>query len=272
MDLYKSVGPKSGACNICGNIGPLTDDHVPPRGCATPRPTYLRSIVARSPRRNKNFAKGATKAPNGTIFRTLCSRCNNELLGKHCDPDLISMTQQVAALFESPLYLPATSIIRIRPQRVARSVLGHLSAIGIDRSAGGELTDALRSYLLDTNAPMPADLRLYYWGYQGQERVLVRDAGVMTLNQRGHSFFWLMKFRPLAFMAVWKGQLSAANLRTFDAYKSSTFDDVADLPFDAHPLPNEYWPELPQSHEMIMYGRDAIVAVDREPRGRPLSF
>lgn len=25
-------GPKVGRCNICGEVGPLTEDHVPPKG------------------------------------------------------------------------------------------------------------------------------------------------------------------------------------------------------------------------------------------------
>ena len=99
---------------------------------------------------------------------------------------------------------------------------------------------------------------------------MIRGAGLVTLRGEGSSFFWLMKYYPLAFMATWKADLSPTGLRTFDSFKTFAFGEYADLMFDLHPLPHAHWPEMPTDHEAILYGRDAIVAVDSAPRGRPL--
>lgn len=265
---YRTMGPKVGRCNICGALGNLTEDHVPPKGCVTPRPVIIGNILDRT--RAMAATLRGIKAQHGVIFRTLCESCNSDVLGTRYDPDLISMSEQVAALIDFPLYIPSSSTIRIRPQRVARSVLGHLMAVGLDRYDGGEMASGLRDCILDPGVNLPSELKLYYWVYKRPERVLIRDAGVMTLHTRGTSFFWLMKFYPLAFMAVWDGALQVPNLRTFDPYRSHGPEDYADVIVDLEPVPNPYFPEVPMSADMLLMGRDAIVMVDRPFLGRPL--
>jgi hypothetical protein len=263
---YRTVGAKEGRCNICGVYGPLTEDHVPPKGCVPPKPAMIGHITSRQRARSREI-KG-TKVNHGVVYRTLCASCNNVVLGQEYDPELISMSAQVATLIDIPLYIPSTSTVRVRPQRIARAVLGHLLAIGIDRFAAGEMGEASQKYVLGPAQHIPSDLKFYYWVYPGMDRVLVRDAGIMTLRTKGTSHFWLMKFYPLAFMAVWRGDLSVPGLRTFDLYSSYGIDDEIDLPVDLNPVPNEYFPELPQDYEMILYGEDAIITVDRPAVGR----
>lgn len=37
MPIKQTRGPQVGRCNICGEVGPLTVDHCPPKGWAGPR-------------------------------------------------------------------------------------------------------------------------------------------------------------------------------------------------------------------------------------------
>lgn len=151
MSDYRTIGPKEGRCNLCGSIGPLTEDHVPPKGCVAPRPAIIANILDRRNRRDRELP--GIKAKHGVVFRTLCSKCNSERLGAEFDPELASMSNQVVTLIDIPLYIPSASVIRVRPQRVARAVLGHLMAVGLDRYDGGEMTQGVREYILETSAP-----------------------------------------------------------------------------------------------------------------------
>lgn len=71
-------GAQSGMCNICGDDGPLTEDHTPPKGCVRPTAMELQHVTHRL-----HAGKAIkTKAQDGVKYRTLCARCNNTLLGR----------------------------------------------------------------------------------------------------------------------------------------------------------------------------------------------
>lgn len=162
----------------------------------------------------------------GVSFRSLCRRCNTELLGAAYDPALGEFSAQVRALANSPLALPASVDVMIRPQPVMRSVLGHLAAQGVDRYQKGPYTEPIRDYLLDPSLPPPAQLRMYYWLYPYRSTVLIRDAARIEHlgSGQGSVAFWLMKFYPLAFMVT----LSEPAQRL---YRMEDLDRFAQVPF-----------------------------------------
>ncbi|GAB3100517.1 hypothetical protein GCM10027159_24160 [Lysobacter terrae] len=92
-------GAKSGACNICGIVGPLTEDHTPPKGCVRPTAMELQHVT-HALEAGKAIK---TKANDGVKYRTLCARCNNALLGGRYDPVLIGFVNQVSGLLASSL-------------------------------------------------------------------------------------------------------------------------------------------------------------------------
>jgi len=248
----------SGPCNICGTVGPLTEDHTPPKGFAPAVPVRFSHIAERlsSQRRPR-----AQKAPDGVKYRSLCARCNNEVLGAEYDPALIEMGRQASALLTSPVLLPRTMTVRVKPQRVVRAVLGHIAAQGVNRYDKGSITVPLSDYIHDPTRPMPPDLRFCYWLYPHRSRVLMRDAAIMTLfNQGKGSMMWLLKSFPLAFAALWERdfRFEVPAPRDFDAYASAGIDDFVDLPIDLFNVPPEEWPEAPTNNTMIMVGQEAI--------------
>ena len=128
MPLVETRGPKVGRCNICGTDGPLTEDHTPPKGCVRPTTVELHHIHARlQPERVKGRI-----SQNGVKFRTLCGRCNSHFLGAEYDPTLIKFAQDVALVLRQDILLPTTVAIRTKPQRLMRSVIGHVWAQGVN--------------------------------------------------------------------------------------------------------------------------------------------
>lgn len=109
---------------MCGESGPLTEDHTPPKGCYKPTQVEIQSLL----RRLSNTAEGKRSrfSQNGVKYRTLCHRCNNTLLGATYDPEFISFVNHVAALFNSQIALPEVLSVPGQPQAILRSLLGHI--------------------------------------------------------------------------------------------------------------------------------------------------
>jgi len=256
-------GPKHGQCNICGDIGPLTEDHTPPKGCVRPTAMTLQHVSSRL------SAEPAvtTKAHDGVKYRTLCARCNNEFLGGRYDPALIDFVNLVAGLLASPLSLPSRMVVQAKPGRIVRAVWGHLAAVGVDRYPKGPDTEALRDFFFDESLPVPEGINVYYWVYPYRRQVLIRDAGITDMRGPSHATYWLMKFYPLAF-AVWRPARGyGLNFRDLATRCPPTPDAVVDVVVELGKLPHELWLEAPTDTQAILFGRDSMVATRRPSRG-----
>ena len=139
-------GPRIGRCNICGDYGPLTEDHTPPKGCVHPTQVEMQHITA-ALSQEPSQTRGAY-SQNGVKYRTLCGVCNNTRLGARYDPHLISFVNAIGQVLRSQIYLPNSLTLNVRPQPVVRAILGHMAAQGVDRYEKGPLTAEFRSYLL----------------------------------------------------------------------------------------------------------------------------
>jgi hypothetical protein len=272
-ERLRTRGPAAGECNICGDVGPLTEDHTPPKSCLGAKAVevhrFLTTVGGERPSQGRRFEGGAR-------WRTLCPRCNNTLLGGLYDPALADFCTQVRLAAGSALALPDEIRVEISPQLVLRSVLGHIAAVGIGRYRKGALTEPLRDYMLDVALPLPSILRVYYWLYPHTRHVIIRDAGLMrvgdddaslrNLSARDATVFWLLKFYPLAFMAtIGEAPSNRIALPNFDFYRDSSHEERHVVGVRLRPTVHPGWPEHPTSDAMIMYGDGAYIGVPRSP-------
>ncbi len=199
-------GEKQGYCRICKQYGYLTHDHVPPKGSITIRPVALRTLA-----QDKEIKP--VIAQGGASFRTLCSNCNNNLLGKQYDPELNKVSKEVGSLVNKisdlsyqGFSLPPKVEIDIKPQRLARAVIGHLLASNYhpnqrDIKHHVPSSEELRNFFLDQNAALPDNFNIYYWFYPGNRQVLIREAAMSFYSDnRKPLIFGLIKFAPIAYM------------------------------------------------------------------------
>lgn len=117
----KVRGPKKGFCAICGVRDRLTRDHVPPRSCENVTDTMVRSfaqVAGSGPTGHPTISQG------GAHFRTICTKCNNELLGREYDPSLAAFADEISryasAAYEKGLWMAESILTWAKPQRVAR--------------------------------------------------------------------------------------------------------------------------------------------------------
>lgn len=257
-------GPEIGFCVICGEKGKLTKDHVPPKNCNNLSNYDLKAFL--------DFENSGGKGANsqgGTHFRTLCQKCNNERLGLQYDPSLVDLSNEITLLVMGTknriISLPEFLYPFVKPQRLARSVIGHtLAAIAVDETKKGLISapipNALRDYFLDDALPLPDRLDIYYWMYPSRRQVVIKGAGKISMFAGpdavvGH----IIKFLPLGFWLIWdKPNKFKANLNKLVPNKDMGLDEVHQMVVSLRDIPPLDFPEAPADHEAILLNANSI--------------
>lgn len=251
-------GLRVGYCSICGMYGDLTHDHVPPKGGMKMKPVEIRTLA-------QAYYGSPTKAivsQNGVKFRTLCGRCNNELLGTKYDPELRNFTDQVSLflrnLIESNIYFPPNQPFQIRTQRVVRAIVGHLLAAFLPDDTSrpqpaSPAYDSLRSYFLDDNEPIPKELSIYIWLYPVKDQIIIRGFGLSSIRGSGTIVGDIIKFFPMAYWLVWE-QPTTANINQIQlgARKNMGIDETEIIIIDFSKIPSRSFPESPKDDEFVL--------------------
>ncbi len=263
---YSTRGPSHGPCNICGSVGRLTDDHVPPKGCrnvSTARMSQLFQILSEG-----RLPTQWRQAQGGVKYRTICGKCNNGLLGAEYDPSLIewcSHIDQFLSALRSGIRLPSHTATEIRPNRILRSVIGHMLAAAVDRPATGDFDQELVEYFLDPTRPFPASARLYYWLYPFTSQVVIRDAVYKSMlkvdREKNLTLFMLLKFYPVAFMvADARDDNTSFKWTCLSEHASAHLDDSSWVPIYLNDFPSQWWPEAPSESHFVVYGGEPLFA------------
>jgi hypothetical protein len=90
-------------CNVCGIEGRLTEDHAPPKSCASIKDIEVQNLHDRLSTSGEKSNR-PRRFQAGVCFRSLCKRCNT-LLGHDYDPALAYFCSQVRGLATNTLHL-----------------------------------------------------------------------------------------------------------------------------------------------------------------------
>lgn len=267
--VFEVIGQKVGHCNICGDYGDLTEDHVPPKGSITITSVEMHHIL-NALHIKKPKVKGKI-SQNGVKFRTLCSRCNNQLLGAIYDKEFISFSGKVGKILKSPLLLPRRMPFMVKPQQLMRAVIGHSLAFGVQRVAMGPFEEACAAYFLDLEKPLPPQVNIYYWAYPYTRQVLIRDAVLSDIRIQGQVLFKVLKTYPVSYMLTYDQPYSYDfPLESLGKYRDVDINAEAEIIVDLKAVPPLNWPEAPTSHSFVMYGDGAMEAIPyTQPRRTP---
>jgi 5-methylcytosine-specific restriction endonuclease McrA len=117
---------KIGECHLCGLIGKLLFEHVPPKAAFNNRPLVAKEIY-------QILEKGSFENTKGHIFQkgagayTLCEKCNNQT-GKWYGGAYADWTYQGMTILHHTNSVPSLSYpFRIIPLRILRSHLKLIS-------------------------------------------------------------------------------------------------------------------------------------------------
>jgi hypothetical protein len=251
---------KEGYCNICGEYGKLTFDHVPPKGCVGIQTRNV-ALLTDAFDCKKLTQYNSRQFQNGLKFKSLCEVCNNKLLGIEYDPYLNEFAAKVSnyanLIISHGISLPKSIDIEIKPQRVVRSVIGHLLAAQVreDMCTPREKApyiEAIRQYFLDPSASTPKELEVYYWLYPSDIQVIILGCGLMSINKMEPIIGEFIKFYPIAFWVTWDKPKVDISLQSLTKNKDLLIDDLLTATISIKNIPRVDWPEHPSDDEMVL--------------------
>lgn len=261
---------RKGACAICGEVGQLTFDHVPPKGVVPPDQVIVQAFASFISS-DATDARPPHRTHSSRSFPTLCSICNSERLGALYDPQLIAFANGVARWLrlrlDHDLSLPRDITVSAQPASVARAVVGHMLAADENPQRANNqpvpLRDSMQSFFLDQDGSPPSELRVHAWPYPLTQQVLLRQFAISTLGRPKYPApvsGCLLKFFPLAFLVTRTSvEVPGTRFGLLDLSTSTT----ADIELPIHGAPRPSWPERIQGNEVLFLGNDvAYVAGD----------
>jgi hypothetical protein len=260
-------------CNICLRAEILTEDHVPPKRCLCDRSVHLYGL--KDLIRIDEVPAFYTRSNDGLRYRTICSYCNNTLLGSY-DDDLKALVDAISNFCESRLVLPRRSPelpLRCRPRAVLQSVLGHLLSAKSITDELGTFDVALRPSILDPAAPIPDWIHIFYWLHPYRVVDVVRDIGMPVVRGRvwGSDFamFSILKFYPIGFIVT--DAPTYEGLPSLDEFRAASVDLEAHIKLPVDIVFPSDWPNNITADGNIIMAvdtfRDARRAVP-VPRGQ----
>ena len=217
-------------CNICGREADLTWDHVPPKCCNNSYRIKVNSWPEGMPKEN-SYEK---EYQSGIKFRSLCSECNNHLLGINYDTALADFTTQIMNVLQSESSVPGCVYIRVKVNRLSRAVCGHILAAKNYYEKDCLVDKQLREYVLNPTAFPPEDFSLLYWVYIYSTIAILRDVVVNSTNDiycTPSSMISIMNSYPIAYVITSEKDEKCGLLDLFK-YCSSDIDEEIELPID----------------------------------------
>jgi hypothetical protein len=212
-DRVRHVKIREGYCVICGQRGKLTQDHVPPQGAITISKVEQHHITEVIGLGHQKFP--GVPSPNGSKFKTVCAKCNNEIIGS-CDSEVAKLHSKV--IEDVSRYFSAHEVSLPYVSRdfdainYCRAMIGHiLSATSIDECLyepePTSYFDPLKRFVLGDDEAINDTHDIFTWFYPWERHVSAKLLGFY--NQGENAMLSLLAFYPIAFMVTEKGKGTA---------------------------------------------------------------
>lgn len=197
-----------GYCLICGSLGRLSPDHIPPKCCVTVTRVEQRHITESLDLRDRSVR--GVPSTNGSKFKTICQDCNNRLgrTDGAVGEAYRLLTGQVVTYFSQAQLLPIASV-PMNLVSYARSMIGHLLAATTARECDKSPVsmpyfDPLKRFVLGDDHALEGTHDIYYWFYPNNVHISAKH--VVFYNEGHHATVSLLSFFPVAFMVTKKGE------------------------------------------------------------------
>ncbi len=252
----------NGPCNICGQFSKLTWDHIPPKNSFNRFPIKFNPLFDIS--EQDEIVREST-SQNGIRFRTLCSSCNNQLLGLQYDPVMQEYSENIRQFFTTDIAIPTIVHIDIKVNRLCRAICGHMLAAVVTFDDVVLVDKELRKYVLDPQAVPPPGMQLLTWPYPYGSVMIARNFVTSALNEPIHfpdGLASMISAFPAAY--VLHNGIDNCGLVDLFAYCSAEIDETVSIPIDFDSMrypgtqvPRSFnWPcdmsDTPYSASMVM--------------------
>ena len=252
-------------CNLCGQIKHLTWDHVPPKAAGNINEVNVNTLFTGLPTEDK-YQK---RYQSGIKFRTICDKCNNDILGNY-DMAYKNFIAKIVQLMNSNIILPEQLKISVEINKVCKAICGHILA------AKQEYDDTipenfLRDYVNNPSTKMNSTMKLYYWIYPYNTICLARDIVVGSLKNKAYpkNIVSVMSSFPLAVLLDSDSD-EQCGLEDLFQYTTNNIDDIVEIPLnfksayypDSNILRHFLWPcnvsEEPYGSDFLLASKELI--------------
>lgn len=188
-------------CNICGKTSDLTWDHVPPKFCFNSERAKYNSLLEIGKENSYTHI-----AQNGIKYRSICSKCNNNLLGSDYDKEYKKLVDILYELYTTPGEIGQyVEIEGINVNKISRAIVGHFLAAR-NEYIEGKAENELREYFLNPNLKPPKDFQLLYYVYIYNTIMIIRDVAPKKFGKEEYSIpeglISCINTFPMAFILV----------------------------------------------------------------------
>jgi hypothetical protein len=247
--IVVTMPQKLGTCCICGVVGPLSFEHVPPRKAYNDQRVFelgIRHLIESrpdglAPAEGKWFDGGAGK-------ETLCEKCNNDTGAWYGSAYVNWARQGMRMLDVSAGNLSLSYPYTIYPLRIIKQVAAmFFSACGPEFHK--QHPDLVRFVLNRGQLHVPHNLKFYAYFVDPNKSTSSRQSGVsgvLKFDRREQNVFSEIAFAPFGFIMVLSGKppsLALCDITHFghEAYhaKGAWFLKLPVLPV-VSPLPGDF--------------------------------
>lgn len=255
-------------CNICLKRSAMTEDHIFPQGITPPGSRIVSNYLKGSGKAQNKRARDTAFAQNGFKKKTLCSNCNNNLLGARLDPFLIDFCKEIDLHVRNKYMLPKQyfTIEGVVLNKVVKAVAGHLLAYDDSPRVKSPFLKVLRRYFLGRISSFPSSYDVLFWLYPFDEQAVFRDIFLVDWA-KVESMLWVSAYKtyPVGFAICQNEGDYNYPVRGFinlAPVLSSTEDQVFKVRISLENLVPLRWPEAPSGNGGIMSSGNPGVQVN----------
>ncbi|MCW1834815.1 chaperonin [Pantoea ananatis] len=207
-ERIKHVRIEKGYCLLCGQFSKLSKDHVPPKSAITLTPMLQKTITEWW----GNDSIKPIDAVSGTVFKTICKQCNNEVLGSrdHFISDVTQSFTEQLKLYKTYVSSVSNYIkVPFNSVEFTKAMLGHLIAASSVDECKQPLIDTpffspLRKFVLGLEESFEDTHDIYYWFYPNRAQITARH--VLFRNNGHNCICSALHFFPISFLVTFKGE------------------------------------------------------------------
>ncbi len=254
-----SRGAPTGRCQLCGSVGKLSFEHVPPESAFNNRPVFLGDIKKMLDAKTVLPLRGGKQCQRGSGAYTLCERCNNNTGGWYGSAYVEWAVQAAYNLSRASGARTIDATYSIYPSRVLKQVL--CMFFSANSNGLGQFHDAAKAVVLDKYARgLPDGLGVLAFITRSW---LLRQAGFTgqldIRNGQGY-YFSEVAHPPFGFVMTWNCPKPDERLTDIRYFSTFDYDHLVRLSLRLYVLEVNTWAPcdyrtLPEIEEDIRDGQ-----------------
>lgn len=199
---------------------------------------------------------------NGTKFRTICCKCNNNL-GTFYDISFIEFIREAVQKIAINFSYEKSIICNIKPSKVIKSLFGHLLAAKGDYEESLIDTEMRRFFLNDSL--WKPEFYIFYWFHPYSNIEIVRDLAICNIGNKNTDVFNMLKMYPISFYIT--KEKTYNHLSNLNDYCCEDTDKYVQVPLNINvdELITPDWPFVIDDNTLLMRGQSINSSVISSP-------